>query len=118
MSGSGFWERSREDVAMALCIGALLRDVGTCRRRPQHRPRYKLRVGDVLDVEYVYTPELNQTVTVSPDGYINLNLVGDVKVIDLSLDASARHDCSESRRETECAGSQSGTGTVPTSPTS
>jgi len=52
----------------------------------QHRPRYKLRVGDVLDVQYVYTPELNQTVTVSPDGYVSLNLIGDVKVSDLTLD--------------------------------
>src|SRR5579862_770574 len=51
----------------------------------QHRPRYKLRVGDVIDVQYTYTPELNQTVTVSPDGYVNLNLVGDVKVGDLTL---------------------------------
>jgi polysaccharide biosynthesis/export protein len=56
----------------------------------QHRPRYKLRVGDVLDVEYVYTPELNQTVTVSPDGYVSLNLIGDVKLSDLTLDEA--HD--------------------------
>ncbi len=56
----------------------------------QHRPRYKLRVGDVVDVQYRYTPELNQTVTVSPDGYVNLNLVGDVRVLDLSLDQA--HD--------------------------
>ncbi|MGA9937060.1 MAG: polysaccharide biosynthesis/export family protein [Candidatus Acidiferrales bacterium] len=56
----------------------------------QHRPRYKLRVGDVLDVEYVYTPELNQTVTVPPDGYISLDMVGDVKVSDLTLDEA--HD--------------------------
>jgi polysaccharide biosynthesis/export protein len=56
----------------------------------QHRPRYKLRVGDVLDVQYLYTPDLNQTVTVSPDGYISLNLVGDVKVSDLTLEEA--HD--------------------------
>jgi polysaccharide biosynthesis/export protein len=56
----------------------------------QHRPRYKLRVGDVLDVQYLYTPELNQTVTVSPDGYVSLNLVGDVKVSDLTLEEA--HD--------------------------
>jgi len=52
----------------------------------QHRPRYELRVGDVLEVEYFYTPELNQTVTVSPDGYVNLDLIGDVRVGGLTLE--------------------------------
>lgn len=61
-----FWTRAADDV--------------------QHRPRYKLRVGDVLGVQYVYTPELNQTVTVSPDGYVSLNLVGDIKVSDLTME--------------------------------
>jgi polysaccharide biosynthesis/export protein len=56
----------------------------------QHRPRYRLRVGDVLDIQYFYTPELNQTVTVSPDGYVNLDLVGDVKVGGLTLEEA--HD--------------------------
>jgi polysaccharide biosynthesis/export protein len=50
------------------------------------RPRYTLRAGDVLTLEYRYTPELNQTVTVLPDGYVNLTLVGDVKVSDLTVE--------------------------------
>jgi polysaccharide export outer membrane protein len=50
-----------------------------------HRPRYTLRAGDVLQLEYRYTPEFNQTVTVLPDGYVNLNVVGDLKVSDLTL---------------------------------
>src|ERR1700736_1562211 len=50
-----------------------------------HRPRYTLRAGDVLDLEYRYTPELNQTVTVLPDGYVNLNVVGDVRISDLTV---------------------------------
>ena len=51
----------------------------------RHRPRYTLRAGDVLELQYRYTPEFNQTVTVLPDGYINLNLVGDVRVSDLTV---------------------------------
>jgi polysaccharide export outer membrane protein len=51
----------------------------------RHRPRYTLRAGDVLQLEYRYTPEFNQTVTVLPDGYVNLNVVGDMKVSDLTL---------------------------------
>jgi polysaccharide biosynthesis/export protein len=50
-----------------------------------HRPRYTLRAGDVLDLDYRYTPELNQTVKVLPDGYVNLNVVGDVKVSGLTV---------------------------------
>jgi polysaccharide export outer membrane protein len=51
----------------------------------RHRPRYTLRAGDVLELQYRYTPEFNQTVTVLPDGYVNLNLVGDVRVSDLTV---------------------------------
>jgi polysaccharide biosynthesis/export protein len=50
-----------------------------------HRDRYTLRAGDVLELQYRYTPELNQSVTVLPDGYVNLNLVGEVRVSDLTL---------------------------------
>ena len=42
--------------------------------------RYTLNPGDVLDIQYRYTPEFNQTVTVQPDGYISLQIGGDVKV--------------------------------------
>ena len=56
----------------------------------RHRPRYTLRAGDVLELQYRYTPEFNQTVTVLPDGYINLNLVGDVRVSDLTVEQA--HD--------------------------
>ena len=55
-----------------------------------HRPRYTLRAGDVLELQYRYTPEFNQTVTVLPDGYVNLNVVGDVRVADLTVDQA--HD--------------------------
>ena len=42
--------------------------------------RYKLTAGDVLDIQFRYTPEFNQTLTVQPDGYISLQIGGDVKV--------------------------------------
>lgn len=42
--------------------------------------RYTLHPGDVLDIQYRYTPEFNQTVTVQPDGYISLAIGGDLKV--------------------------------------
>jgi polysaccharide export outer membrane protein len=42
--------------------------------------RYTLNAGDVLDIQYRYTPEFNQTVTVQPDGFVSLQIGGDVKV--------------------------------------
>jgi polysaccharide biosynthesis/export protein len=50
-----------------------------------HRPRYTLHPGDVLDLQYRYTPEFNQTVTITPDGYITLSLIGEVHVSELTL---------------------------------
>lgn len=42
--------------------------------------RYTLNPGDVLEIQYRYTPEFNQTVTVQPDGYVSLQIGGDVRV--------------------------------------
>jgi len=42
--------------------------------------RYTLNPGDVLEIQYRYTPEFNQTVSVQPDGYISLQIGGDLKV--------------------------------------
>jgi len=48
--------------------------------------RYTLNPGDVVEVQYRYTPEYNQTVTIQPDGYVSLEIVGDVKIGGLTLD--------------------------------
>lgn len=36
------------------------------------RPLYRLRKSDVLDIDFTFSPQLNQTVTVQPDGFIPL----------------------------------------------
>ena len=46
----------------------------------QRNPRYLIRKGDVLDLNFPFTPEFNQTVTVQPDGYITLRGLGDLQV--------------------------------------
>jgi polysaccharide biosynthesis/export protein len=43
-------------------------------------PQLTLGPGDVLEVKFFYTPELNETQPVRPDGRITLQLVGDVDV--------------------------------------
>lgn len=47
--------------------------------------RYRLQPGDVVEVQYRYTPEYNQTVTIQPDGFVSLEIVGDVQVGELTL---------------------------------
>lgn len=45
-----------------------------------HYPRYQLVAGDTLDLQFEYSPEFNQTLTIQPDGYITLRDIGDVHV--------------------------------------
>ena len=40
---------------------------------PLQAPRYQIKRQDVLAIAFPLSPELNQTITVQPDGYINLN---------------------------------------------
>ena len=47
----------------------------------QHRNRrYQLHSADVLELNFPFTPEFNQTVTVQPDGYITLRGVDNIRV--------------------------------------
>src|SRR5213080_1629185 len=47
----------------------------------QHRNRrYQLHSSDVLELNFPFTPEFNQTVTVQPDGYITLRGVDSIRV--------------------------------------
>ena len=55
-----------------------------------HRQIYTLHVGDVIALDYRLTPEFNQTVTVQPDGDVDLEVVGDVKIAGFTLDQA--HD--------------------------
>ncbi len=52
--------------------------------------RYHLQPGDVLDVQFRYSPEFNQTVTVQPDGYISLEITGDLKVAGFTIEETRR----------------------------
>jgi polysaccharide export outer membrane protein len=48
--------------------------------------RYRLQSTDVLEIHYRYTPEFDQTVTVQPDGFATLQIVGDLKLQGLTLE--------------------------------
>jgi len=49
------------------------------------RQSYTLHVGDIISLDYRLTPEFNQTVTVEPDGCVDLEIVGNIKVGGLTL---------------------------------
>lgn len=70
-------------VIFALCI---LQLTAHGDQQLHHRPIYALHVGDVIALDYRLTPEFNQTVTVQPDGDVDLEVVGDVKVAGFTLD--------------------------------
>ena len=46
----------------------------------ERNPRYRLCKGDVIDLNFPFTPEFNQSLTVQPDGYVTLLGVGDIHV--------------------------------------
>src|SRR5271169_5942574 len=57
-------------------------------RRPapsERTPRYRINRDDVLALSFPLSPELNQKVTVQPDGFISLQSVGDVYVQGLTV---------------------------------
>lgn len=43
-------------------------------------PRYEVTAGDVLEINFPFTPDFNQTVTVTPDGYISLRNAGGIHI--------------------------------------
>jgi polysaccharide biosynthesis/export protein len=64
----------------------LLQQAAWSNEQLQHRPLYTLHIGDVIDLSYRLTPEFNQTVTVQPDGCVDLQVVGNVQVAGLTLE--------------------------------
>lgn len=63
-------------------------------------PRFKIGPDDVLKVEFWNQKELSQEVTVRPDGYIDLPLVGELEVGGMTPD-QARAALTERMREFE-----------------
>lgn len=78
-------------LTFAVCLVALPVSVRAQDQRPPRlttvtEDRYRLQPGDVLEVQFRYSPEFNQTVTVQPDGYISLEIGGDLKVAGFTIE--------------------------------
>ena len=48
--------------------------------------RYRLQAEDKIEVQYRYTPEYNAGVSVQPDGFVSLPLIGAVKLAGLTTE--------------------------------
>ncbi|HYR75539.1 MAG TPA: polysaccharide biosynthesis/export family protein [Pyrinomonadaceae bacterium] len=75
---------------LALPFAARAQDQRPPRLTTVTEERYRLQPGDVLEVQFRYSPEFNQTVTVQPDGYISLEIGGDLKVAGLTVEETRR----------------------------
>lgn len=51
----------------------------------QRNPRYQIMRDDVLNITFPLSPELNQVVTVQPDGYISLLTVGGLYIQGMTI---------------------------------
>jgi polysaccharide biosynthesis/export protein len=78
------WAQGNAALSSTLATGypaaskdAPSKDVTDLQRRDQ---RYQVQRDDVLVISFALSPELNQTVTIQPDGYINLQNMGGVYV--------------------------------------
>lgn len=51
----------------------------------ERRPLYRLRASDVVEISFTVAPEFNQTLTVQPDGYVQLKDAGMLQAEGLNL---------------------------------
>jgi protein involved in polysaccharide export with SLBB domain len=52
-------------------------------KNPSPPAPYIIQPGDSLDIKFFYNPELNESVTVRPDGFISLQLINEARVAGL-----------------------------------
>ena len=85
-------------LCVCLCLSAsafiMAQTIKPTEKPPQLKTpvdsRYRLVPGDVLEIVYRYTPEFNQTVTIHPDGFVLLEIVGDLKLSGLTLEEARK----------------------------
>src|SRR5437764_12612663 len=78
-------------LALAICLLAIPLSIEAQVQRPPRlttvtEERYRLQPSDVLEVQFRYSPEFNQTVTVQPDGYVTMEIGGDLKVAGFTIE--------------------------------
>jgi polysaccharide biosynthesis/export protein len=51
----------------------------------RRNPRYRIELGDVISLDFPFTPEYDENVTVQPDGYVTLITVGEMHVAGMTI---------------------------------
>jgi polysaccharide export outer membrane protein len=90
--------------AVFLCAVWATRAVAQTDSFADRNQRYLLQQSDVLEIHYRYSPEFDQTVAVQPDGFVSLQLVGDLRLRGLTIDqakAAILEKASERLRDPE-----------------
>ena len=73
-------------LSILLALGSMLAGGTPTGQFAARDARYRLQPNDVIEIQYRYTPEYNQTASVQPDGFVTLQLIGDVKLDGLTLE--------------------------------
>lgn len=86
----GLWRR----VATSLAVAFMLLNLAGCAPAivsPSPPPtsqglpeEYRIQPGDQMDIKFFYVPELNESVTVRPDGRVSLQLAHDIPAAGLT----------------------------------
>ncbi len=76
--------RTSTTLTVFVVAGLLL--AGATSAFAQVDSRYRLRPTDVLELQYRLSPEYSQTVSIGPDGYVSLQLIGPVNIGGLTID--------------------------------
>src|SRR5258706_9608995 len=51
--------------------------------------RYRIQPNDVVEIHFRYTPEYNLTATIQPDGFVSIQVVGDIKIGGMTLEEAS-----------------------------
>lgn len=65
-------------ILMVGCSSSLSGRAGLSQSPTAPAKEYRIQPGDLLDIKLFYNPELNESLTVRPDGRITLQLVNDI----------------------------------------
>ena len=74
-------------VALPGTAPALAQQAPTAGTHTEPAPdaRYRLRAGDVIELNFPFVPAFNHTITIQPDGYVTFRAIGGVRVGGLTI---------------------------------
>lgn len=72
-------------ISVSICLAGLAAVSSGESEFAGRNPAYRLQSGDTIEVQYRYTPEYNGTVAVQPGGFVNLPLIGDIRIQGMSV---------------------------------